>query len=574
MSRKIKISVFRQATRLCLISAAALSLSSASSFAQTQSFLNVQANGLAPGQTITLATGPKQSLSAKADIQGQAVFRNLKYSPEGNLAFSLAFQVKGQAQQKPVANNLVLNLDPFTGAVNVKGKATRAASIVMNLSSEDSKALIANQTGYFEGTAYSTTGLDTGRIDLLASIVNVEEICCPRSFKPYLPVTIKIQAVPQKKAALDVVRGELTASSMINLRYASAVSVPSELVERSWLTGIRRIGNRMTEALLSQTSSWGSFLNAQNLLDARRAQQEQAARTAKSFASSEALCRFGSLSQSLGASDSLKDTNGLMLMSMLNNRENGSSNTIYADRGGNAVESRINQLRSNYCNPNESNAALNDLCERNKNNDSQFNKDINYTSSLDVPMTLDVDFTAGGQAGERKDQEAVLALAENLFPPHRLYGDYSSANYVKDSGLYRSLQSMRNVAKSSLVSYVAEKSKGTTGSEDFITALMQSLGVPEAQARTLMGENPSYFAQMEVLTKKLYQDPAFYVNLVDTPANVQRQRAAIRAIKLQQGHDLAETVKRREMLLAILLELKIRERAAIVSNQLITARGG
>jgi hypothetical protein len=66
---------------------------------------------------------------------------------------------------------------------------------------------------------------------------------------------------------------------------------------------------------------------------------------------------------------------------------------------------------------------------------------------------------------------------------------------------------------------------------------------------------------MEVLTKKMYQNPTFYTNLIDKPANIKRMRAAMRAIKLMQDRDIASAIQRREMLMSMMLELRLREKA-------------
>jgi hypothetical protein len=88
--------------------------------------------------------------------------------------------------------------------------------------------------------------------------------------------------------------------------------------------------------------------------------------------------------------------------------------------------------------------------------------------------------------------------------------------------------------------------------------VMTQMGLSAAEATRLLGTNPSYFAQMEVLTKKIYQDPAFFADLYDKPANTQRQRGAMKGISLQQQRDLLDVLHRREMLLSALLELKIK----------------
>ncbi len=70
----------------------------------------------------------------------------------------------------------------------------------------------------------------------------------------------------------------------------------------------------------------------------------------------------------------------------------------------------------------------------------------------------------------------------------------------------------------------------------------------------ILGVRPSYYAQMEVLTKKIYQSPDFYTNLYDKPANVERIGASIDAISLMNQRDRFESMLRREMLTSLLLE--------------------
>jgi hypothetical protein len=59
---------------------------------------------------------------------------------------------------------------------------------------------------------------------------------------------------------------------------------------------------------------------------------------------------------------------------------------------------------------------------------------------------------------------------------------------------------------------------------------------------------------MEVLTKKLYQHPAFYSDLYDKPANVLRKDVAIQAAELMQKRDIYRSFLRSEITLATMLE--------------------
>ena len=550
---------------LACFTASSVSLAKAAvSIAPKQAVLNVQGTGFAPNQMVTLSTGPAQNIQMQADNNGVAAFNNLKYAPTNNLVFSLSFFVD-HVNSKPIPNNILINLDPFIGSVSVKGNATRAASIILNVSAEDSKALIANQQGQFSGQARSLSGLSGGQLKVMASIINVAEDCCPRTIVPFAPVTITISGAPIQKASADIVKTFSTANIETSTPDISfGVSVPATLINGSWVKGLYNFANRVGTYLQAETTSLGTFFEAQNNVNSMRALQQAQAKTAKSYFTSEALCRFGTMSQSLIASEELAKANKLGLSSTLWDRETGQAHTLTAS--GRAVTQRFDRFLAAYCDPSDFNSALRVLCKSNI-NDTSYNQDINYTKQVDVPMTLGVNFTNSTDS-LGTDGRNIIAMGDNLFPPQPVEKLFSDPKFVSDSVTYRSLQAMRGIAKASFVNTVTEKANGTAGSGAYITNLMKSLGIPEDSASSLMGTNPSYYAQMEVLTKKLFQDPAFFVNLVESPANVARQRASIRAIKLQQQRDFAETVKRREMLLATLLELKLQQRSKMTNQSL------
>jgi hypothetical protein len=106
--------------------------------------------------------------------------------------------------------------------------------------------------------------------------------------------------------------------------------------------------------------------------------------------------------------------------------------------------------------------------------------------------------------------------------------------------------------------------------------ILQQLGIPETPTqiynRYLSQKNEaldfpgaadpirdemSYYAQMEILSKKIFQRPEFYTNLYDKPANVSRKAASLQAIGMMLDRDIFETNLRTEMLISMLLELQV-----------------
>jgi hypothetical protein len=80
---------------------------------------------------------------------------------------------------------------------------------------------------------------------------------------------------------------------------------------------------------------------------------------------------------------------------------------------------------------------------------------------------------------------------------------------------------------------------------------------------------------MEILTKKLYQNPSFYTELYDKPANVDRKLVSMQAIDLMQRRDIYRSVLRSEAILAVMLETALSEQQDKVSNEInrMTAEG-
>lgn len=245
---------------------------------------------------------------------------------------------------------------------------------------------------------------------------------------------------------------------------------------------------------------------------------------------------------------------------------------------------------------------------------NRFNIDVNYTRLIEDPKTLEVDFeddelevtrfpedaiySTTGPIYEPGHEEDVIALSRNLFG-HRLPSRLIRGAALNTSGAQRlflglrSVIAKRSVAQASYNAIVGLKSSGTThqlggattganasgpfGSgaslvnialaplqtRRFLGAIVRELmpAVPNLTAGNIfdfIGYSPSYFSQLEILAKRIYQNPDFYANLYDTPANVSRKKVAMRAIELMVDREIYESQLRREMSISVLLASKLR----------------
>ena len=308
--------------------------------------------------------------------------------------------------------------------------------------------------------------------------------------------------MPEQKASAGITSGTVTEYASVDLKSRDfGVSVPADLINKGWINGVREFTNQAVTTVINKSASIGGFFDAKNNVDALRAQQEKTAAAANKSMPSEQVCRFGTMSLGLAASDSLAKANRASLMQVMATRDFGKANTVYSQDPTGQTLARLKQFRTQYCNTEDSNDALSEFCKASKTSDVNLNRDIDYTSAIDAPSTLK--FNLNGQSGG--DEQAILDMADNLFPPQPV-NEVQNADYLNNSIEYRSLQSIRNVAKNSFAAIVAEKASGSPNSGSYMPKLLKTFGVSEDNAKRMIGENPSYYAQMEVLTK-------FYLSL-------------------------------------------------------------
>ena len=340
--------------------------------------------------------------------------------------------------------------------------------------------------------------------------------------------------------------------------------------------------------IMLQGQMLGGFYDAQAHSAAMLSLQKLNAQAASDYTPGKALCQFGSLSKALASSDALgrrtkigiieRAQNRQMMTTNMNSAENSKAGRE-AGRGADKV-GRLALYLQKFCSNIDSNAALNAACDSNLTTPAKdpvdsrgLDRDINYARSFDTPLTLDLNFTGGAAS---RDQESLIALGDNLYAHDIMLNrpEPEKLNYSNDDNAvfaysdFKTAAAKRSVVENSFASIAALKTPGTNASTTYLRAIMTQLGMSPADTDRFIGtSNPSYYAQMEVLSRRLYQDPSFFAGLVDKPANVARQQAAMKAVSLMQERDIYDSLQRSEMLLSTLLEIySIREQKALFNK--------
>ncbi|PCI55395.1 MAG: hypothetical protein COB36_07160 [Alphaproteobacteria bacterium] len=512
----------------------------------------------------------------------------------GLLNYRLHLESKGDlSEEENYAEtlDLFLGLNRDTGNISVSGSGVSEFSDILIKNNNSIEHLTADWAGLFASDSInnnqegdSTAPEYSGQVELAFQSAGIDS---------------DFNRLGSGK--VDVVLGSLSGSNRSDVR-------------RRYSWALREMAEELTVIMVMQTEMIGMFFDARAQLKTQRKHQELRARAHKDYQPSEQMCRIGTFMRSIAHTESKAELNKHALNRILMNQYLASTGNS-ADHG--PRENQFSELFSYaeyYCDPRDNDGAASGICPRGTAGKtvaqrSRFNKDVDYARMIGNRLTIDIDFADGATLGtadnDLVDDEAdIVALAKNLYFPNvfEMPNKEIMDNDVRAHFDSRSFAAKMNVAHSSFLNIVGMKSSAPVGqpttatvtsppvpsqiirvtppilTEDagwaYMKAMLREFGIVDEngsgdtddEIESVLGVRPSYYAQMEVLTKKIYQHPNFYTNLYDKPANVDRIGASIDAITLMHQRDRFESLLRREMLTSLLIEEGLAKHVENVSS--------
>jgi hypothetical protein len=333
------------------------------------------------------------------------------------------------------------------------------------------------------------------------------------------------------------------------------------------------MGQEFLHDIFQQTLEVGAFMDAKNQLETQLLFQQLQAKAHKDYQPTLEMCTFGTALRSIAAADFNANQANFLLARHQQNREMQHTGTKSAEGWAADRTSRLQQFKDRFCQhwdnnpvPTMPTSGLAMICNGGGPTSKTKNNDIDYLRTLLLPRTLDIDFSDNTITGDEQD---MLAMSNNLYS-HDLFDNIRSDLFTRESGqlVYQDVRSVvakRSVAETSFNAVVGMKVMGSGTSSPtgqaktamYLYELLDELGMPQAEIPIWLGDRPSYMATLEMLTKKIYQRPEFYVELYESPTNVKRRSVAMQAISVMMDRDIYLSYVRAEQIMAVLLETKL-----------------
>lgn len=342
----------------------------------------------------------------------------------------------------------------------------------------------------------------------------------------------------------------------------------------------KKFADEGRNAGLFRLATWGAFIDASVLSDTLKDLQFMSAQSVQSYTPSEQICKIGTLSSALASSEAKMDADRLVLGEAGLIKNLGRKSSISAAGYGQESTARLQGFVENFCDLQDNNNGMEGMCQvATPVTDLQQNRDVDYTRLMGNGVTINADLT---NSNLTQDEASLFAISHFLYG-HRQPSKRIGSGELNDSpgtqnlySEYRSVAARRAAAQNSYNTQAAMKMAGSGGSDTYMKNVLSYIGVSAADADVFLGAKTSadgavkssYNAQMNLLTKQIYQDPNFYANLMDSRANVKRTSAALQGIGLMQQRDTYKSMARSEMLTALLVELEARR----IANNVIGAK--
>lgn len=496
------------------------------------------------------------------------------------------FEIQNAGQND--ALNVLIRVNNKTGRIIASGTGTQEFSDIAITTPSQNIRTRADWAGLFRGNARMGTRSDAPQ-EFRIALHGVDAFRAPGYGQKNPQIIEVLTATGGGNAGsggvnefIPSTNQELSTSNEENVRTST------KRVTENYVRGMMLMTEQLSAVAMQQMLQIGQFFDAKQQLEVQRLHQQLKAEAVKDYHPSEQMCRVGSFMRSVAKSEQKAEADKRIINEIMATRVTNEFGGSTSEGFAQDVEARLKQFREVYCDVQDNNKNLDFMCDHQPGGEiapnalgatdkRRVNKDIDFIRTLEFPHTLEVDFAA---ADKTNDEEDIIALAKNLYwikplravDPKELPEEYPAFLDV------RRLTALNSIAHNSFATLAGMKAHAepATGNKKpgwtFMKTFLRDFGLDDEKIDELVGQRPSYWAQMDIMTKKIYQNPDFYTELYSKPANVERMSVALDAIKLMQIRDHFDSSLRREMISSAMIENELSKHYEAVES-ILASRG-
>lgn len=372
--------------------------------------------------------------------------------------------------------------------------------------------------------------------------------------------------------------------------------VSDDFLKNEFVPGLQEVIEKTIAEGTETIFEIGKLFDAKHLSETKREITELRYDAFKDYIPSQSFCTFGTTVRSLTHTEiaNKATTEALSHRQMI--RHLGTKNAAGANSADGDKKTRWDLFKKVYCDPADNNwrdgmvdSGLSSICLSTATKSAsstpyysqeRTNIDIDYSRAVENKRLINIYGPAWANSDEEID---ILSLGNNLYG-HNIITRNISANALQDPAMaeryleLRSIVAQRSVAENSYNHIVGMKSLGTPvvsgtstpiETNQFFGKAIQNLGYGSNEVVDYLGINANdwgtesadlgQYATLEILAKKLYQNPKFYSDLYDTPANIKRKSAALKAFELMLDRAIYESELRQELAMSVLLSSRLKK---------------
>lgn len=344
----------------------------------------------------------------------------------------------------------------------------------------------------------------------------------------------------------------------------------SGLVAQTYIADLQDMTRQATKSSQSQVSDLSALTDNSRQYKIETHRRARKADTENNLRPSNRVCEMATLSSNIQSSEEISEATQAAASQDLFSKMNNRPGTITGDGEYESLKRHITEMCDNgQLDPSTNGVSGLKTCPEGM-GDQNYSANTDAYARLVAPKTIpanlsDTDVTAGD-----KNTMALLSNLTVITLPESGKEEFNTQAGFSANTRLDSVRAKQSLVYKAVTDYAAEKSMGPGGpAAAGMKKMYLDNGVAPADVESYVGNNPSKYAQEDVLMNKSFLDAKSIADTQETHENVLRNRAVTRNMVTKNDLQILERMEMQEMLLAAILTDMVEKEMEYVTDKII-----